>query len=83
MRIEIKQVAGEQTWDVYTDGKIADRLGWEEMLGVVAALTMPTERRCLNWLKTPEQRKAERDYFDSIKTRVDGKITDVEFEKVM
>ena len=83
MRIEIKQVAGEQTWDVYTDGKIADRLGWEEMIGMIASLTIPAVKPCLQWLKTPEQRKAERDYFDSLKTRVDGKITDVEFEKVM
>lgn len=46
----------ERTFDVGTDGRLADQLGWDEMLGLVASLTMPDKRPCLHWLKTEEQR---------------------------
>lgn len=43
---------------VTKDDKYADRLGYDEMLGLVAALTMPESRPTLQWMKTEEQHKA-------------------------
>ena len=37
-----------------------DQLTWEEMIGLVAAATMPEPRPCLHWLRTAEQFAAER-----------------------
>ncbi len=45
------------TFDVEYENKIADHLGYEEMLGLVSAITMPEKRPCLNWLWTKERRK--------------------------
>ena len=47
LKIEYKNAG----WDVYFDNKIAEHLSYEEMIGLVASITMPTERRCLNWLE--------------------------------
>ena len=43
---------------VATGQHTAPHLTFEEMLGLVATLTMPPERRCLQWLETQEQRTA-------------------------
>jgi hypothetical protein len=40
--------------------KYADGLGYDEMLGLVAALTMPEPRPTLQWMKTAEQHAALR-----------------------
>lgn len=47
-------------WVIYGD-RYADWLCYEEMLGLVAALTMPDNpnRRCVSWLRTRDQRNAE------------------------
>jgi hypothetical protein len=34
----------ESGWDVHKDGKCCNGLGWDEMLGQVAVLTMPPAR---------------------------------------
>lgn len=50
-------------FDVACDGKTTGddgSLGFDEMLGLIAALTIPSERRNLQWLKTPEQHAAEK-----------------------
>lgn len=44
-------------WDVIQGDKMADSVTYEEMLGLVSALTMPKERRCLSWMWTEEERK--------------------------
>jgi len=45
-------------FDVVFEGKIAIGLTYDEMLGLVTSITMPDNRPCLHWLKTPEQIKA-------------------------
>ena len=37
--------------------KYSDGLTYYERLGMSSALTMPTERRCIHWMKTEEQWK--------------------------
>lgn len=43
------------TFYVRYNNKIADFLTYEEMLGLVTQLTIPKDRRCMDWLKTREQ----------------------------
>lgn len=45
---------------VKVEDKYAEHLTYEEVLGLVSALTMPNEKRCLNWLKTDDQHKSSR-----------------------
>jgi hypothetical protein len=53
IEIEIEQQAGRGTaFNVYQGDKYADGLAFDEMLGLVAALTMPEQRRQLQWMKT-------------------------------
>lgn len=70
MKIEITFLTDESSeyfrgWRVDYDGKYADGLGYDEMLGLVAAITMPQERPTLQWLKTPEQHKQWRDSLET------------------
>lgn len=58
---EIKIVKVEYGWNVIHGDKYADGLGWDEMLGLVAALTMPESKPMLGWLKTEAEHKAWRD----------------------
>lgn len=55
------EVAGKwKGWCVIYGDKYADGLGYDEMLGLVAAITMPEIRPTLQWLKTKEQHDAWR-----------------------
>jgi len=45
-------------WKVTHGDKYADTLMYEEMIGLVTAITMPEKRPTLQWLKTKEQHKA-------------------------
>jgi len=45
-------------FDVSFEGKKAVGVTYDEMLGLISSITMPENRPCLNWLKTPEQIKA-------------------------
>lgn len=54
MKIEITYSEAHK-WTVFYDGKIADRLQYEEMLGLIAVITMPQARPCLNWLNKPKK----------------------------
>lgn len=47
--------AGNMDYKVSHSGKFADGLTFDEMLGLVASLTMPESRRCLLWMKTQEE----------------------------
>ena len=49
--MELKIEYKNNHWYVYFDNKIADHLTYEEMIGLVASITMPRERKCLNWLE--------------------------------
>jgi len=57
-----KYVTGN--FDVTFDGKTADGLGYDECLGLISAITMPENRPCLQWLKTPEQIEAWNNKFN-------------------
>lgn len=50
---------GDFGFDVWKGDKHSNHLGYDEMLGLVSALTMPENRPCLQWMKTKEQRDAE------------------------
>jgi hypothetical protein len=47
-------------WCVTYGNKYADGLGYDEMLGLVAAITMPEKRPALHWLRTKEDHDAWR-----------------------
>lgn len=43
------------TFTVRYDGKTAQGLGYDEMIGLVTQISMPKERKCLQWLRTKEE----------------------------
>lgn len=62
--IEFNEQTTNENWggfSVTTRGKIASGLGWDEMLGLVASITLDETRqkRYDNWLKPIEDHKAE------------------------
>lgn len=48
----------KNSFTVRQGDKYSDGLTYDEMLGMISALTMPTERPCIHWMKTEEQWKA-------------------------
>lgn len=49
MKIEIEKT-NEGPFIVKSDGKTSEHLGWEEMLGLIAALTIPDKKPCIHWM---------------------------------
>lgn len=47
-------------FDVHVGNRSTEQVSFDEMLGVVAQLTCPQNKRCLQWLKTEEQHQAFR-----------------------
>lgn len=45
-------------FDVTFEGKTAVSVAYDEMLGLVSSITIPENRPCMQWLKSPEQIKA-------------------------
>lgn len=43
------------TFNVKQGERWADNLYWDEMQGLIAAMTMPEQRQCLQWLRTDKQ----------------------------
>lgn len=43
------------TFNVKQGERWADNLYWDEMQGLIAAMTMPEQRQCLQWLQTDKQ----------------------------
>lgn len=62
--IIIKQNDG-RAFDVHVGDRYADGLTFDEMLGLVASITLPQGRGCLNWLKTEAEHRALREFFPS------------------
>ena len=50
MKIEIESTAGN-AFIVKSENKTSGQLGWDELLGLIAALTMPDKRPCVHWMK--------------------------------
>ena len=42
-------------FDIHVGNKSTGPLTFDEMLGIVAQLTVPDTKRCLSWLRTKEQ----------------------------
>ena len=62
MNLQIREHGDETnrgSFSVICNGRIADRLTWDEMLALVASLTIPSPHAGQQWLKTPEQIEAE------------------------
>lgn len=73
--MEIKIIFNEETEtveNVIVGDKYTEQLAPDECIGLIAALVMPKERRCLQWLKTKEQFKAMRKSYATIKEQEDG-----------
>jgi len=73
--------SGSRRFNVRTDGRLADGLGFDEMLGLVASLTMPERRPCLHWMKKEEELAARQAKVQSgevpvIPTPASGPLTD-------
>ena len=49
MKIEIDKT-NEGPFIVKSDGKTSEHLGWDEMLGLIAALTIPENKPCVHWM---------------------------------
>ena len=49
MKIEIEKT-NDSPFIVKSDGKTSEPLGWEEMLGLIAALTIPDKKPCIHWM---------------------------------
>jgi hypothetical protein len=47
-------------FNVIHGDRYTEELTYEEMLGVISALTMPKERPCLQWLQTKEGHESRR-----------------------
>jgi hypothetical protein len=75
MKIEIELIESQPTerpwsgWRVTHGDKYADGLGYDEMLGLVAAITMPEKRPALQWLKTAEEHQF---WHDSLAKKPEG-----------
>jgi hypothetical protein len=49
MKIEIEKT-NDSPFIVKSGGKTSEPLGWEEMLGLIAALTIPDKKPCVHWM---------------------------------
>ena len=49
MKIEIEKT-NDSPFIVKSGGKTSEPLGWEEMLGLIAALTIPENKPCVHWM---------------------------------
>lgn len=52
-------------WRVDVGDKYANGLGYDEMLGLIAAITLPKERPGLQWLMTEKQHEANKKTYDN------------------
>lgn len=59
-------------FEVLYDEKRTGDLGFDEMLGLVAAITMPQKRPCMQWLKTEEWHKEEAKRYKAMETEQGG-----------
>lgn len=53
-------------FEVFQGNKSSDELSFDEMLGLIAALTIPESCLSLLWMKTKEQRDAQEDVINQI-----------------
>jgi hypothetical protein len=63
--IIIKQLDGGG-FDVHYNGKSTGLLCFDEMLGTIAQLTVPENKRCLSWFKTDEEHETWRKKYNPV-----------------
>lgn len=68
MKITIKKNRSG-SFNVYTLGKFADSLGYDEMLGLISSLTMPEPRPCMRYLWDKEEKKVWEERFRNKKPK--------------
>ena len=68
MKITIEK-SDKNDWTVKMEDRTANRLGWDEMLGLISALTMPVERGCLQWMETAKTTRAKERYMKNLTRR--------------
>ena len=51
----IKIINNDNSFTVYYKDKYANELCWDEMLGLIASLTISDKKPCQQWLRTPEE----------------------------
>lgn len=59
-------------FDVFEGERYCDHLGWDEMLGQIAAMTIPTKdnrERGLYGMLTPEEHEARREHWKAMAER--------------
>lgn len=76
--IKIEKLEGG-AFNVVQGDRYSDTLSYDEMLGLVSALTIAKEPNCLRWMLTKEEHDAQ---FNSLK-KAAGDITEVEFEDIL
>lgn len=73
IQIEIYEEGG---FNVIEGDKCSEHLGYDEMLGLVSALTMPESRPCLQWMRTKEEHQRQRGFIENLPS-------EVEFEDIL
>ena len=73
--IKIEKLEGG-AFNVVQGDRYSDQLGYDEMLGLVSALTIAKEPNCLCWMRTKEEHEGSR-------PKLDSDITEVEFEDIL
>lgn len=68
--IIIKKSEGHYT--IIQGNKSSVELGYDEMLGLLVALTLPKKRPCLQWMKTDFEHKEQKKRFEEIRKRNHG-----------
>lgn len=76
--IKIEKLEGG-AFNVVQGNKYSDTVSYDELLGLVSALTIAKEPNCLRWMKTKEEHEAA---FDSLKKAAED-ISEVEFEDIL
>lgn len=51
----IKIINNDNSFTVYYKDKYTKELGWDEMLGLIASLTISSNKPCQQWLRTDEE----------------------------
>jgi hypothetical protein len=69
LQIAITRCPEDNSFSVCTDGRSAIGLGWDEMLGLLASLTIPAPGCCQQWLQTDEQREEWKRHREEVKKR--------------
>jgi hypothetical protein len=73
--IKIEKLEGG-SFNVVQGDRYSDILGYDEMLGLVSALTIAKEPNCLSWMKTKEEH-------DATRPKLNSEPSEVEFEDIL